>query len=182
MDRTQDNSVSKIESNRGKVLIDDPSKVSGLPESMEIGGLFDDPAIKAALLDIDETKAADLIYKAGVRTVIVHHTLSPSTDVGSRVLARLIHHDFLERFQLIRVGQEALIYRVRKATVTFPQPLAASVVRYLRERLKGERSATVPDLKSETGNWTFVATLRGQGRELAIAFAQDRNLQKSMEK
>jgi len=174
-------SIAKVESNRGKVLVDDPAKVSGLPDTIEVGGLFDDPEIKAALLETDEAKAADLIYQAGVRSVIVHHTLSPSTDVGARVLARLIHHDFLERFQLVRVGENALIYRVRKSVVSFPQPLAASIVRYLRERLKGETSTTVPDLKSETGNWTFVATLRGQGRELAIAFSQDRNLQNSME-
>lgn len=173
--------AEKIKANKGKVLIDDLTKISGLPDGVEASGLFEDEAVKAALMGTNEVEAADLLYNNGVRTVIVHHTLSPSTDVGSRVLARLIHHDYLVRFQLVRVTETALIYRVRKAAVVFPQGLAESTMRYIRERLKGQPPVAVPDLKSETGNWTFVATLRGQGRELAFAFAQDRNLQKAME-
>ncbi len=173
--------IDKVIRNKGKVLIDAPDKVSGLPDSVELGGLFDDSAIKDVLYGLDETKAADMLYAAGVRTVIVHHTLAPSTDVGSEVIARLIHHDFLQRFQLVRVGESTLIYRVRKAVVSFNKPLATSVMRYIRDRLQGKRPPVIPDIKSETGNWTFVATLRGQGRELAFAFSQDRNLQKSME-
>jgi hypothetical protein len=180
-DKLSKESIEKIVSNRGKVLVDSLEKVSGIPDSVEVGGLFDDPAVKEAVLGIDEAAAADLLYEQGVRTVIVHHTLSPSTDVGSRVLARLIHHDFLQRFQLVRVGEGSLIYRVRKQSVKFQKPLAMSMLRYLRDRIKGKAAPAIPDIKSETGNWTFVATLRGQGRELAFAFSQDRSLQKSME-
>ena len=173
--------IERVQGNKGKVLVDDLTKVSGLPESLEVSSLFDDAGIKEALFGTDETAAGDLLFEKGIRTVIVHHTLSPSTDVVSRVLARLIHHDYLVRFQLVRVTEHTLIYRVRKAPVVFPQGLAESMLRYLRERIKGQPPVPVPDLKSETGNWTFVATIRGQGRELAFAFAQDRNLQKAME-
>ena len=105
--------AEKIKANKGKVLIDDLTKISGLPDGVEASGLFEDEAVKAALMGTNEVEAADLLYNNGVRTVIVHHTLSPSTDVGSRVLARLIHHDYLVRFQLLRVTESALIYRVR---------------------------------------------------------------------
>ena len=118
--------AEKVKANKGKVLVDDLTKISGLPDGVEVGGLFEDEAIKAALLGTDEVAAADLLFNNGVRTVIVHHTLSPSTDVGSRVLARLIHHDYLIRFQLVRVTETAPIYRVRKAAVAFPQGLTPS--------------------------------------------------------
>ena len=65
-------------------MIDDPTRIKGLPEDAEVSGLFDDEAIKTALLANDETAAADLIYKSGARTVILQHGVAPSTDVGAR--------------------------------------------------------------------------------------------------
>jgi len=173
--------LERIKANRGSILIDDLAKIKGLPEDAEVSGLFDDDGIKAALMANDEDAAAQLMFDKGVRTVIVNHGVSPSTDVGGRVLSRLYHHDHLNRFQLLRVTDGSFIYRVRKASVTFDAKLAGTLIKYVRARLAGAPPAAIPDLRSETGQWTFVATLRGQGRELAVAFSQDRNLQKSLE-
>ena len=180
-DTLSKDAVERVTSNRGSVMIDDPTRIKGLPEGAEVSGLFDDETIKAALMGTDESAAADLIYKAGARTVIVQHGVAPSTDVGARVLSRLYHHDHLTRFQLLRVTNGAFIYRVRKAAVSFDAKLAGSIIGYVRARLADTPTAAVPDLRSETGQWTFVATLRGQGRELAVAFSQDRNLQRSLD-
>jgi hypothetical protein len=166
-------SIERIQANRGSVVIDAPRNVSGLDEALTVGVLFEDEAVRRALLDTDEGKAADALYAKGVRTVIVHYDVASSIDVGKRVLSRLYHHDYLTRFQLIRVGEGVFIYRVRKNPVQFTPQLAASSMRYLRDRLMGNATATVADVRSETGQWAFVAVVRGQGRELAVAFAQD---------
>lgn len=173
--------VERVTGNRGSILIDDPSKVSGLPDDAEVAGLFDDEKVKDALLSNDEVAVADMLYEKGVRTVIVHHGVAPSTDVGRQVLSRLYHHDYLTRFQLLRVTEGSYIYRLRKQAVEFDPKLAANIIGYVRARLSGAAPSTVPDIKSETGQWTFVASLRGQGRELAVAFSQDRNLKTSLE-
>jgi hypothetical protein len=174
-------SIDRIQKNDGIVLIDEPSKTLGLPAELTVRSLFGDAAVREALLATDEKAAADLLFEQGVRTVIVHHTVGASTDVGKRVLSRLIHHDHLTRFQLIRVGEGSLIYRVRKQAVKFDSKLATSIMRYVRARLGGLAPSQIPDIRSETGQWTFVATLRGQGRELAVAFAQDRTLERAVE-
>ena len=128
------------------------------------GGLFEDEEVKDALLDTDEVAAADLIYKRGVRTVIVHRALA-ECRCKALVSRSTDSPRLLIRFQLVRVTETALVCRVRKAPVVFPQGCSESMMRAIRERLKGQPPVAVPDLKSETGNWTFVATLRGQGRE-----------------
>ena len=173
--------VERIVANRGSVMVDSLGTVAGIPQTTEVSGLFDQPDIKAALLGSDEEAAADLLYNKGVRTVIVHYSVARSTDVGKRVLSRIYHHDHLKRFQLIRVGEDVFIYRVRKHAVQFDAKLAAASIRYIRDRLMGGTAATIADVRSETGHWTFVATVRAQGRELAVAFAQDANLPAALE-
>ena len=173
-------SLERIKANRGSVMADDPSKVSGLPESITALGMFDDETVKRVLLGTDEDIAADLLYEKGVRTLIVHYEVAIDADVGKRVLSRLYHHDHLRRFQLIRVANDAFLYRVRKRAVQFDAKLAAASIRYIRDQLEGN-TPTIEDLRSETGQWTFVATVRGQGRELAVAFGQDKKLSKSLD-
>ena len=180
-DDVSEDAAKVITRNKGSVRSDSPDKVRGLPEGLEHSPLFADEAVKAALLALDETAAADLLFGQGVRTVILSNEVTPSVDRGSQVLSRLYHHDQLSRFQLFHVSDGLLFYRVRKKAVSFDPQLAAASVSYLRHRLQGGAPTALPDVKSETGNWTFVATLRGQGKELSIAFAQDRKLQKALE-
>ncbi|MEE2787288.1 MAG: hypothetical protein VX589_08110 [Myxococcota bacterium] len=178
--RLSDKSRARIASNRGSVMIDAPDNVSRLPAKTVKLGLFDDPEVKKALLGTDEETAANIIYSKGVRTLIVHYGVAENTDVGKRVLSRLYHHDYLTRFQLMRVAKNAFLYRVRKSSVKFDAELATRCLRYLRDRLAGKKP-TIEDERSETGQWTFVASIRGQGRELAVAFGQDKKLAKSLD-
>lgn len=168
--------LSRITKNGGQVLIDIPEKVSGLPETTNVASLMADPEVKAALMGLDEAAAAALLVSKGVKTVIMHSKVTPSVDRGKRVLSRLYHHDQLLFFQLFRVGEGLYFYRVLDKPVSFNANLAKSSMVYIRHRLKGNPKAPIPDVKAPMGQWSFVATLRGQGRELAVAFAQDRQL------
>jgi hypothetical protein len=180
-DKLGKEALGRIKGNGGDILVDAPTKIAGLPADAKVDALLADESVKAALMANDEVAAADLLYKRGVRTVVVHHGVANSVDVGKRVLSRLYHHDYLTRFQLLRVTEASYIYRVRKKVVTFEPQLAGNIIGYVRARLAGAVPTVIPDIRSETGQWTFVATLRGQGRELAVAFSQDTNLQKSVE-
>ncbi len=173
--------LETIGKNKGDVLIDDPSTVRGIPETVTVGALGADPEVVEVLNGLDEAAAADLLYGKGVRTLIVHSEVMPSVDRGARVLSRLYHHDHLLRFQLFRVSQGLMFYRVRKKVVTFDESVAKSAISYLRKKMSGQPTEALPDLRSNTGNWTFVASIRGQGRELAIAFAQDRKIQRALD-
>jgi hypothetical protein len=176
-DDVTEEAAKVITLNKGGVRSDVPAKVKGLAVGLEHSGLFDDAEVKTALMGLDENAVATLLFDQGVRTVILSNEISPSVDRGSQVLSRLYHHDHLSRFQLFYVSDGLLYYRVRKNPVAFDPKLAAASMSYVRRRLQGGPPTALPDIKSETGNWTFVATLRGQGKELAMAFAQDRTLQ-----
>jgi hypothetical protein len=180
-DDVSDEAAKVIALNKGSVLSDAPEKVRGISKDLVHSGLFADEAVKQALLGLDETAAADLLFGQGVRTVILSGDVTPSVDRGSQVLSRLYHHDQLSRFQLFHVSDGLLYYRVRKEAVSFDPQLAAAAMGYLRRRLQGAPPSALPDVKSKTGNWTFVATLRGQGRELSMAFAQHKKLQGALE-
>ena len=180
-DEVSEDAAKIVARNKGTVLSDVPAKVRGLPADQTIGNLLDAGPVRDAMLGIDEEAAADLLFEQGVRTVILSNEVTPSADRGSRVLSRLYHHDHLSRFSLFHVSGGLLFYRVRKKAVSFDPQLAAVSMSYLRQKLQGGQVSALPDVKSETGNWTFVASLRGQGKELAIAFAQDRNLSKALD-
>ncbi len=180
-DDVSEKALETIVRNKGSVRSDAPEKIRGIPEDIEHGSLFSDEAVKAALMANDEKVAADLLFEQGVRTVIVSGDVAPSADRGSKVLSRLYRHDHLVRFELFYVTDGQLYYRVRKNPVSFDPKLAAASMRYIRERIGGAPPKVFPDVRSETGNWTFVATLRGQGKELSIAFAQHKKLQGALE-
>jgi hypothetical protein len=173
--------LETIAKNKGSVIIDDPSTVRGIPEGTEVAAIHADAAIGEILSGLDEIAAADLLYKKGIHTLILHSEVAPSVDRGARVLSRLYYHDHLVRFQLFRVSEGLLFYRVRKKPVTFDEALAKSAIRYLRAKMSKQPTEALPDVKSNTGSWTFVASIRGQGRELSIAFAQDRRMQKALD-
>ena len=170
--------ISKYE---GAVLIDAPDKVKGLPSDSEVRALAADPAVFEALQGADEAAAAGLLREAGVRVVLLHHSMTESIDRGGTVLSRLYHHDHLNHFALFRVGEDLLYYKVLDKPYAFPPQLAQYSLAYLRHRLAGNPPVSFPKVESEDKLWTFVAVIRGYGVERAVAFAQDKTIQGALE-
>lgn len=175
--------ASELLSKGGPVAADAPAAIASPPRGATIQPLLDDPAVRAALLDRDETAAAKAIAATGAKLLVLHRDLAPGIDRGRAVLSRLYHHDQLSLFSLVRVTDDLLIYRVLDRPYAFPPQLAAICVQYLRHRLGGGGSLRLPDLKSEDGRWTLMATLRARtgGREQAVSFAQSGSLQGALE-
>ena len=176
-------SVERLRSDDGGALADRPDRFSGLPGDLEVGALLEDPEVRAALLANDEDAAATLLWAKGVRAIALHSEVGPSLDDDRRVLSRLYHHGQLSRFTLVRVGEGVYIYRLLEKAYAFPPQVAGICVAYLRHRLGGGAPARLPEIKSEDGRWTLMATLRSAtgGRELVVAFAQDGKLQNALE-
>lgn len=173
--------AQRVRDNGGEVLADAATRLSGLPEGTRAGDLLDDVAVRDLLLSLDEAAAAKLLVERGVKTVLLHRDVAPSVDDDRRVLSRLYHHAHLDYFHLQRIGDGLFYYSVRAEPVAFPSQVAALCVQALRARLQGKKLEGFPDVESDTGEWTLVATLRGQGRELAVAFARSSSLKKTID-
>ena len=170
----------ELESFSGAMLIDAPEKVSGLAEDIEARILLEDPALRELLLANDETAVADAMWEAGVRGVMVHWRLHSTVDRNGTVLARLFHHDGLNRFQLKRVTDELLIYHVLEQPVVFPPQLAAGCIVALRSLLQSNQMPSFGDLKAREGRWELMASVRGQGRELAVGLAKHKDIHQAL--
>ncbi len=162
------------------VMTDGPEHLRGLEPAQKFLDLRADPAIKALLFGTDEAAAADAVRATGARLLIVHSRLGPSLDRDNRVLSRLYHHDWLERFQLARVEEGAFVYLVVDAPLELRPEVAKAAVAWLRARLLGQNPAPFPPLKPERSNWTMVASLRGRGQELAFSLAEGATLDRAL--
>jgi hypothetical protein len=155
----------------GVLLIDNPGLVSGW--TGEKGGLFDNAEIKGALLGTDEVKAAKIIAEQGVKVLVLHEAISKSIDRNKSVLSRLYHHEETLYFSLFRVTRNGLLlYRVQETPVSFSPQTAKSGIDFIRARLRGEKPRLQGRYKKQV--WTLVATIRGQGQELATSLAQNK--------
>ncbi|MBN1335930.1 MAG: hypothetical protein JXB39_08225 [Deltaproteobacteria bacterium] len=164
----------------GAVLVDAPSKVTGLPEGTEVKPLLGEGPLGEALFGTDEEAAARKVLESGSRVVIVHWRLRSSVDRGGSVLAKLYHHSDLSWFSLFRVTDELFLYRVLDQPVEFPPALAAVCIAALRSTLSGQGLPPLPDVKAREGAWDLVASVRGQGRELAVGLAHSSDLRKAI--
>jgi hypothetical protein len=159
----------------GKVASDAPGKLSGLAVGTETIDLAD-PVFAEAVMGLDEAKLADALRAAGARILVLHSPLRASFDRDRHALSRLYHHDHLDRFQLARVEDGLLVYLVNEGPVRFEPALADASIRWLREELSGRRPDPMPALRSDSGNWVLVTTLRGHGQEIAISLAEGKTL------
>jgi hypothetical protein len=169
-----------LEKVNAPVLVDVPDKLAGLSEKVKLADLRADAAVKKLLYGTDEAAAADAIRATGARVLVVHNSLGPSFDRDKRVMSRLYHHDFLERFQLARVENGAFVYLVVDAPMQLSPELARASIAWLRETLSGKNPAPFPPVKPERSNWTLVASLRGHGQELAYSLAEGPTLDKAL--
>jgi hypothetical protein len=166
-----------LEKASGVFLVDAPQKVHGLPEAVEVKPLLGDPAIEELLVGTDEAALADKLVADKVQAVVVHWRLQSAVDRGRRVASRLYHHDELTRFQLQRVTDELLIYKVLDSPVVFPPQLAAACAMSLRSLLTTGRGIDLSQVPApREGEWELMASVRGQGRELGIGLASTKDL------
>ena len=167
--------IGMIRKSSGKVLIDVPSKLTGLEGGTAVLDLQREAALLEAMKGYDEAALAEALKGAGVQVILLHRSLRASLDRDSRVISRLYNHDALERFQLIRVQDDLLVYLV-EAPAAFPPELAQASIRWLREKLSGKNPASFPEIKADRGQWMLITTLRGQGREVAVSVADGKTL------
>jgi hypothetical protein len=160
---------------------DAPSKLKGIDAKYSVVDLLADEVIRAGLSGTDEAAAAKLIRDAGIKVFILHSDAAASLDRNNQVLNRLYRHDHLEYFQLVRVSEGLLYYRVRPSPAVFPPQLAYAAIEYLKHRMAGERIAPFPDIEAPDGVWTLAVVLRDKGDELSVAFARDAKLQGVLE-
>jgi hypothetical protein len=165
---------------KAPVLVDAPNKVSGLDPKVDVRALGADPKIKELLLGTDEGAAADAIRASGARVVIVHSSLRPSMDRSKNVMSKLYNHDALERFQLLSVEEDGMVYMVVDAQLVFTPQVAQAAIGWLRASLSGQNPPPFPQLKPERSNWQMVATLRGQGQEIAFSLAEGDTLDRAL--
>lgn len=162
------------------VAVDVPGKLHGLPEGTPALDLSISEEPRALLFGTDEAAAAAYLRKAGVSLLIVRRSLAPSFDRTSQVLSRLYHHDALDHFQLARVEADALMYLVVDAPLDFDEATAKSAMVWVRQRLSGQNPAAYPPTPAKRSEWRLVASLRGQGQELAFSLAQAPTLDKAL--
>ncbi|MBL8617478.1 MAG: hypothetical protein JNM72_17855 [Deltaproteobacteria bacterium] len=164
--------VEQIGKYKGDLVVDRVGGFDGLDAGRGQIDALRDPELRALLEGDDEGKVADWMKAKGARLLLLHSAATPSVDRGRSVLSRLYHHDHLERFRLIRLTDGALIYKVGDPLPFSPQ-VAELGLRYLRARLSGQPASRLPKIDATDGVWTLVATVRGQGQELAVALGQD---------
>jgi hypothetical protein len=164
----------------GDVWTDAPDLLTGL-DAAKVKNIYDDPEVKAALLGTEEAAAAKAIRAKGGTFLVLHHRVGPSVDRGKRVLSRVYHHDYLELFSLVHVSNGLFTYVIREVPIQFPPNVAAASAMYLRAKLGGGEVPAFPDVQSETGVWDVIASIRGQGKELAVAFARHAKLQGTLD-
>ncbi|MDP2306013.1 MAG: hypothetical protein Q8P18_08295 [Pseudomonadota bacterium] len=172
--------VALIQKVNAAVYADAPDKIRGLDPKTEMKDIRTDAALVELLLGTDEKAAADAIRATGARVMIVHSALRPSMDRSKNVMSRLYNHDGLDRFQLARVEEGALVYLVVDAPLQFSPELARQATEWLRATLEGKKPAPFPPVKPERSNWTLVASLRGRGQELAFSLAEGPTLDKAL--
>ena len=161
------------------VLVDVPEKVTPM-EGVELRDLRADAKLKELLLGTDEIAAAEAVRATGARVLIVHSALRPSMDRTKNVLSRLYNHDALERFQLARVEEGALVYLVVDKQLQFTPELASASIQWLRAHLSGQNPPPFPAVKAERGSWAMVASLRGRGQEVAFSLAEGATLDRAL--
>lgn len=161
------------------LAVDQPGALRGLPAGTV--DLLGDPALREVLLGRDEALAHETLRARGVRHLLLHRALRPAVDRDARVLSRLLHRGQLELFQLQRVGQDHMLYRLREGPVEFSPELAGAAATWLRARLAGRPLPALPKVEKGEDAWAFFAVLRGQGRELAVAFARSGSLRGVLE-
>ena len=162
---------------QGVFLVDNPAKIQGLPEGVEVRALLDDPAVKELLLGNDEDALADKLVEMNITAVMVHWRLQSAVDRGKAISSRLVHHDELNRFQLTRITDELFIYRVLQTPVTFPPQLAAACTMSLRSMLATGQGIDLSKIPApRAGQWELMASVRGQGRELGVGLAKHESL------
>ncbi|MEL6341573.1 MAG: hypothetical protein AAFV53_00465 [Myxococcota bacterium] len=159
------------------VFIDAPDKVQGLPDAMKSGALFQDPAVREALMGTDEEAAAKLLIEKNARIILLHSDIAATLDRDASVVSRLYNHHHLSYFRLLRVTDGLYAYLVVKQAPSFPPQLAALSFQYLKNRISGRPTPTIPNIQPPLGAWTLVATLRGQGKEMVTALARHPRLQ-----
>ncbi|MFZ5478677.1 MAG: hypothetical protein ACOZNI_18035 [Myxococcota bacterium] len=162
------------------VATDVPEDLAGLPKDTKVVDIRKDDAVKRALYGTDDKAAADAIRATGAKLLVVHSEIRPSFDRDGRVLSRLYHHDALDHFQLARVEDGALVYLVVDAPLQLSPDLANAAVHWLRDKLSGKNPAPFPPLKPERSNWQLVASVRGQGQELAFSLAEAVTLDRAL--
>lgn len=165
---------------KGPIYLDRPDGFTDLPADRPVVDALRDPELRPLLDGADEGKVAEHLRAKGSRLLLLHADAAPGVDRGRSVLQRLYHHGHLEHFKLMRRGDGALYYKVAEAPVEFPPQLADLCLRYLRAQLRKQPPAPLPAVDPGDGTWTFAATVRGQGTELAAAFSQDDNLQRAL--
>ncbi len=166
-----------LEGAQGVFLVDNPAKIQGLPESVEVRALLDDPAVKELLLGTDEDALADKLVEMNVTGIVVHWRLMSAIDRGKTLASRLVHHDELNRFQLQRITDEVFIYRVLQTPIVFPPQLAAACTMSLRSLLATGQGIDLSRIPApRDGQWELMASVRGQGRELGIGLAKNKDL------
>ncbi len=167
--------VKDLEAREGEVAVDEPSSVSGWPQDTQVRALLEDASLKALLLEPDEEAAAKALTDAGVRVVALHWRLASSIDRDRRVLSRLYHHDELHWFKLFRITDELLLYQIIPQPMFFPPSLAYQSIQVIRSLIKGQQPEAVPNVQTRYGAWNLMASVRGQGRELAIGLARSKD-------
>ena len=168
---------------KGKILVDAPEKVKGLPAERVVGEMLDDPAFAETLWQNDDALAADALAAADVRFILLRRDILLSVDRGAHVMARLYHDDFRQRFELRAADENFLLYKVLDTPRTFSVSLARVATSQLRSHMKGEAVEKVPAIKSKDGmRWNLVASVRKPGgREIAFGNCLDDELQRCVE-
>lgn len=145
------------------VVVDAPDKIRGLPENLTVLPMFDGDR-DADWWATDETAVHAKLVEDQVSLVILHRDVTPSVDRGKWVASRLYHDDHRERFSLVFVDKNFLVYEVLPAPVAFPPNLAKGLAVEIRNRVAGRGKTPMPALKTETGKkWNLIATVRPEG-------------------
>ncbi len=168
------------EPNGHAYLADVPGRFSGLPADAKVLDLSTDAALLGVLTGTDEKAAAEAVRATGARVLVLHSALRPTFDRTGQVLSRLYHHDHLEYFQLGAAEDGALTYLVTDGPLTMDKELARAAVGWVRDTISGRNPKPFPPLKSKRGRWQLVASIRGQGQELAFSLAEGDTIDRAL--
>jgi len=151
-----------------KAMVDAPDKLRAVPDNVEVV-----PMLQGDLRELwwgtDESAIHERLLEEGVQLVILHRDVNPSVDRGKWVASRLYHDDHRERFALMYVDDDYLVYQVLPTPISFPPEFAKAVAMQIRARIRGKGVQKFGPVSTETGKkWNLIATLRMPGgREVA---------------